>query len=154
MRARLGSKEHFAQHLIPKYVFGCRRDILKPCLATMWSQYSAAITEMTPVGIRTADGIQHGFDTIATGFEVSFKPRFPLIGRLGENLQDRWATETPKSYMRCVSLSRSREERGIPFPFLFVVLAIFFSTTVVQTLVGMDVTDLGTPALLSCTQLH
>ena len=34
----------------------------------------------------------------ATGFDVSFRPRFPIIGLLGKNLQDEWACE-PKSYL-------------------------------------------------------
>ena len=36
----------------------------------------------------------------ATGFDLSFRPRFPIIGRDG-NLQDIWASETPKAYMSC-----------------------------------------------------
>lgn len=34
----------------------------------------------------------------ATGFDTTFKPRFPLIGPKGNNLQDDWAEE-PKSYL-------------------------------------------------------
>jgi cation diffusion facilitator CzcD-associated flavoprotein CzcO len=60
-----------------------------------------SIVEITPAGIRTVDDIKHDFDAIvcATGFEVSFKPRFPLIGCGGENLQDRWTQDIPKAYM-------------------------------------------------------
>jgi cation diffusion facilitator CzcD-associated flavoprotein CzcO len=34
----------------------------------------------------------------ATGFNTTFRPRFPIIGRNGVNLQDAWQ-EHPESYL-------------------------------------------------------
>jgi cation diffusion facilitator CzcD-associated flavoprotein CzcO len=38
---------------------------------------------------------EHEFDVIicATGFDTSFRPRFPIMGRDGINLQDMWADQ-------------------------------------------------------------
>ena len=106
MRKRLAAKPHLAEHLIPKFAFGCRRPTpgngyLEALASGNVDPVFTSITAVTPTGILTADNVEHHFDAIvcATGFEVSFKPRFPLIGRGGENLQDRWARETPKSYL-------------------------------------------------------
>lgn len=56
-----------------------------------------------PEGIELASGETLKVDAIicATGFETSFCPRFPIIGRDGANLQDRWRQEIPKAYMSC-----------------------------------------------------
>ena len=54
-------------------------------------------------GIELESGRVVELDAIlcATGFDLSFCPRFPLVGRDGDNLQDRWAAEVPKAYMSC-----------------------------------------------------
>ena len=46
-----------------------------------------------------AAGVEHPLDVLicATGFDVSFKPRFPVQGPI-VNLQDEWADD-PKSYL-------------------------------------------------------
>jgi hypothetical protein len=51
-------------------------------------------------GIRTGDGTLHEFDTIvcATGFDVSHRPPFPLVGRNGISLAQAWEKE-PLSYL-------------------------------------------------------
>lgn len=71
------------------------------------------IEEMTPDGIRTADGRQHQFDAIicATGFDVSFKPRWLQTGRDGWSLAEDWADD-PQGYF---SLAVS----GYPNHFIF-----------------------------------
>lgn len=42
------------------------------------------------------DGVEHELDVIvcATGFDVSFRPAFPIIGRGGVNIQDAWEKES------------------------------------------------------------
>lgn len=71
------------------------------------------IAEITETGIRTVDGKHREFDAIimATGFDVSFKPRWMQIGRDGRSLADDWSEE-PSSYF---SLATS----GQPNHFLF-----------------------------------
>lgn len=62
------------------------------------------INEITEKGCLCSDGNEYPVDTLicATGFDTTFKPRFPLIGPKGKNLQDVWAKE-PKSYLGCAA---------------------------------------------------
>ena len=107
MTAVLGGDEKLCKALIPDYPLGCRR-------MTPGHQYLQALTKpnvevlrgglsrFTPTGVELASGDVIDVDVIvcATGFETSFCPRFPLVGRNG-NLQDLWKKETPKAYMSC-----------------------------------------------------
>ena len=60
----------------------------------------SSIDHADATGLVTADGKHQEFDIIicATGFDVSFRPRFPVIGTDGLNLQDHWA-ESPTAYL-------------------------------------------------------
>lgn len=51
-------------------------------------------------GVIGADGTHREIDTIicATGFDVTYKPRFPVIGRNGVDLFEKWKVE-PESYL-------------------------------------------------------
>jgi hypothetical protein len=57
------------------------------------------ISEVTKDGW-VVDGVEYPVDVLicATGFDTTFKPRFPLIGPTRENLQDLWSTH-PHSYL-------------------------------------------------------
>jgi cation diffusion facilitator CzcD-associated flavoprotein CzcO len=106
MRKRLAAKPHLSRQLIPNFAFGCRRPTpgngyLEALASDNVEAIFTPIAMITSSGIQTTDNVEHKLDAIvcATGFDVSFKPRFPLYGRGGENLQDRWTRETPKSYM-------------------------------------------------------
>ena len=50
------------------------------------------IDRITAKGIRTVDGVEHAVDVIvcATGFDVSQRPTFPVIGRDDVDLRDFW----------------------------------------------------------------
>ncbi|KAH7068027.1 flavin-binding monooxygenase-like protein [Paraphoma chrysanthemicola] len=88
----------------PKWSYGCRR-------VTPGDPYISAIQKpnvdvhFTPLATITRDGVIGGdgifreVDTIicATGFDVSFKPRFPIVGRNGVSLNDKW-DKAPLSY--------------------------------------------------------
>lgn len=58
----------------------------------------------TKTGIRSADGTERDFDVIiaATGFDMSFTPRWPIVGRGGVDLQQRWADD-PQCYMSAIA---------------------------------------------------
>lgn len=60
------------------------------------------IASIVKEGIQLESGEVIKLDTIicATGFDTSFSPRFPLVGRHG-NVQDNFREETPRSYMSC-----------------------------------------------------
>ncbi|KAK9452462.1 steroid monooxygenase [Dipodascopsis uninucleata] len=118
MKRKLAKKPELAEKLIPKYAFGCRR--LTPgngyleslCMDNVTPEFTP-IREITEKGIVTADGVLHEVDAIvcATGFDVSFKPRFPVIGRKNLDLGERWK-DFPDCYM---SMSVS----GFPNYFIF-----------------------------------
>lgn len=58
------------------------------------------ISYVSSEGVHLKDGSFYKVDTIicATGFVTNWIPRFPIIGRRGINLQDKWA-EYPSSYL-------------------------------------------------------
>ena len=61
------------------------------------------ITEITPAGIKTADGKLYELDVIicATGFDAvdGNYTRIAIKGRNGETLKDHWSTQGPTSYL-------------------------------------------------------
>lgn len=62
----------------------------------MWGE----IDKFTATGIQARSGVYHDVDTIicATGFNMSFSPRFPIVGRNGVNLQKKWDV-LPECYL-------------------------------------------------------
>ncbi|KAK4043690.1 hypothetical protein C8A01DRAFT_32219 [Parachaetomium inaequale] len=118
MTLMLGGNQELCKALIPDYPLGCRRmtpghgylqALTKPNVEVRRSEIKRFFTE----GIELASGEVLKVDAVvcATGFDTSFCPRFPLVGRDG-NLQDRWAKETPKAYMSCAVA-------GLPNYFMF-----------------------------------
>jgi cation diffusion facilitator CzcD-associated flavoprotein CzcO len=84
--------------LTPSYRIGCKRILLSnDYFAALQKPNAELITsgirEVTPRGIITVDGTEHELDAIvfATGFHASesYAP-FPLRGRGGEELTERW----------------------------------------------------------------
>ena len=62
------------------------------------------VTSCTEKGVVGEDGVEREVDTIvcATGFDVSYKPRFPLVGKNGVDLKEKWKV-CPESYLGLVS---------------------------------------------------
>lgn len=58
------------------------------------------ITEITADSILTADGTATPIDVLvcATGFDVSFRPRYPVVGKNGLDLADAWE-KAPETYL-------------------------------------------------------
>ncbi|TVY37816.1 putative sterigmatocystin biosynthesis monooxygenase [Lachnellula subtilissima] len=89
--------EKILQGLLPDFPVNCRR-------MTPGDPYLQAIQEpnvdlrftgvarITEDGVVGDDGVERKCDVIvcATGFDVSYRPRFPVVGRGGVNLQDKW----------------------------------------------------------------
>lgn len=91
--------------LIPSYPFACRRptpglEYLSKVGSDNVEVVLGEIKEITATGCVSNDGTHHPLDILicATGFDTSYRPRFPIIGPGGTNLQDAWAKE-PKGYM-------------------------------------------------------
>lgn len=59
-----------------------------------------AVEKITEDGVVGGDGIERKCDTIvcATGFDVTYKPRFPVIGKDNVNLYEKWRNE-PEGYL-------------------------------------------------------
>lgn len=59
-----------------------------------------AVDEITEKGVIGNDGVQREVDTIvcATGFDVTYRPRFPVIGKNGVDLYEKWKVE-PEGYL-------------------------------------------------------
>jgi cation diffusion facilitator CzcD-associated flavoprotein CzcO len=59
-----------------------------------------AVTSITEKGVVGADGTEREVDTIvcATGFDVTYRPRFPVIGKNGVDLAEKWKN-APESYL-------------------------------------------------------
>ncbi|KAI1213995.1 FAD/NAD(P)-binding domain-containing protein [Annulohypoxylon truncatum] len=127
MTATLGGDEKLCKALIPQFPLGCRRITPAPgYLEALRSSNTEVITEgiaeIVPEGIRLESGQIIQLDAIicATGFDNSFAPRFPIVGRHG-NVQDAFKNDTPKGYMSCALAGVPNyfsEFSPPPFPFL------------------------------------
>ncbi|KAE8343375.1 hypothetical protein BDV24DRAFT_31997 [Aspergillus arachidicola] len=103
--ANLIKDERLREGLDPSFAFGCRR-------ITPGDPYMEAIQKenvdvhFTPVvsctekGVVGGDGVEREVDTIvcATGFDSSYRPRFPIVGRDGVDLREKWK-QCPNSYL-------------------------------------------------------
>jgi hypothetical protein len=92
----LVSKPELQEHLVPKFEVGCRRinpgqPYLKALQEPNVQPVFEPIDHVTPQGI-VAGGKLRPVDVIiaATGFDTSFRPRFPIIGRQGVDLRELW----------------------------------------------------------------
>ncbi|KIV97955.1 hypothetical protein PV10_01650 [Exophiala mesophila] len=107
MSATLKHDPKLIKAIIPTFTAGCRRltpgpGYLESLTASNVSVITDKIVRVVPEGIITSTGelIEVNAIVCATGFDVSFRPRFPIIGRNG-NLQDIWAKQLPAAYMSC-----------------------------------------------------
>ena len=92
--------------LTPNYTIGCKRILLSdtyyPALQAPNAEVvTERITEITPKGVRTADGVEREVDTIilGTGFNLHNHPAFDHVrGRGGVTLADAWKG-SPRAYL-------------------------------------------------------
>ncbi|KAH6466494.1 hypothetical protein HBI57_029290 [Parastagonospora nodorum] len=92
------------QKLVPKYELGCRRISPRESFLDAIQQDNVEcvfepIVSCKPKGLQTQAGAKQ-LDVIvaATGFNTSFRPWFPLIGRNNVDMKDLWKDD-PASYM-------------------------------------------------------
>lgn len=105
MKTKLGQDSPLLQHMIPKFAVGCRRPTpgngyLEALTSPKVRVITDEIAEVVPEGIKLTTGETVGVDVFicATGFDISFAPRFPLIGRKGIDLRDQWK-KRPGAYL-------------------------------------------------------
>lgn len=108
MTTKLNSKPELRDVIIPSnFNVACRRPTpgngyLEALAGEKSTVFTTTIQEITETGvIDSASGKEHAVDVIicATGFDTSFRPRFPIVG-LDPNttLAEKWA-EFPASYL-------------------------------------------------------
>ena len=108
MTSLLKNDPRLCAALIPDFPVGCRRLTPAPgYLESLTAPNVRVVTDrMTKI---VADGIQINTGEVikvdalicATGFDVSFCPRFPIVGKNNQNLQDLWSKDLPQGYMSC-----------------------------------------------------
>ena len=103
MKQRL-NMPHLEDRLTPRYGVGARRLTPGPGYLEALGAANVEILfggceSVTDGGI-VADGKKVLVDVLicATGFDTSYRPRFPIIGLQGKNLQHEWASEA-KAYL-------------------------------------------------------
>jgi cation diffusion facilitator CzcD-associated flavoprotein CzcO len=97
--------DKLASQLIPQWGVGCRRltpgvNYLETLSAPNVTVVYGEINLITEKGCICDDGREYAVDVLvcATGFDTSFKPRFPVVGLKRVDLRDQWASE-PKGYL-------------------------------------------------------
>ncbi|EED15420.1 flavin-binding monooxygenase, putative [Talaromyces stipitatus ATCC 10500] len=105
MKRRLTKKPELLDQIVPDFPPGCRRLTPGPGYLEALTDEKVEVikTEISSVdatGIRTADGVHREVDVIvcATGFDTSYLPRFPMTGRNGLSLAEKWK-EIPETYI-------------------------------------------------------
>ncbi|OQU98607.1 hypothetical protein CLAIMM_04364 isoform 2 [Cladophialophora immunda] len=105
MTTKLAKKPELIKLLLPEFAVGCRRAtpgigyleaLASDKVEVVWGE----IDSFTKDGLRSASGKEVKVDSIicATGFNVGFAPRFPVLGRNNVDLQEEWK-ENPKAYL-------------------------------------------------------
>ncbi|KAH0591296.1 hypothetical protein H2248_001384 [Termitomyces sp. 'cryptogamus'] len=105
MKERLVKKPWIADHLIPDFSPACRRltpgpGYLEALCEDNVDFIPTPIKRITPTGIETEDGKHEEIDILvcATGFDTSFRFGFPIIGRNGIDLSDKYDPH-PRTYL-------------------------------------------------------
>ncbi|KAJ3553811.1 hypothetical protein NM688_g3421 [Phlebia brevispora] len=105
MTDALKSKPEIAEKLIPEFSVSCRRITPAPGYLNALCRdhvdfITTPIKRITEQGIETADGssLEHDIIICATGWDTSFRLPFPIIGRNGTDIRDKWSPY-PKTYL-------------------------------------------------------
>jgi cation diffusion facilitator CzcD-associated flavoprotein CzcO len=101
----LKGDQRLVDKLVPQFPLGCRRLGPAEGFLECFHEDNVELAEgdidsFSERGLRTKDGKEYQADVIicATGFDVSFKPHFPVVGRDGLSLQEAWKDE-PAAYL-------------------------------------------------------
>ncbi|KAF5373794.1 hypothetical protein D9758_000950 [Tetrapyrgos nigripes] len=96
-------REDLIDKIIPEYA--CRRitpsqSFLDAVQLPHVNLHTEQIKAVTPTSVIAVDGQERPVDRIilATGFDTTLRPRYPLVGRDGLNLSELWA-KRPKAYV-------------------------------------------------------
>lgn len=105
MKCKLGEDSPLLKHIIPDFAVGCRRPTpgngyLEALTKDNVRVVTDSIAEIVPDGVKLRSGEVIPVDTFvcATGFDISFRPRYPIIGRDGISLSEQWK-DKPTGYL-------------------------------------------------------
>lgn len=105
MKEKLGEDSPLIKHIIPTFAVGCRRPTpgngyLEALTKDNVRVATDPISEIVPDGIKLSTGevIKVDLFVCATGFDISFRPRYPVHGLDGISLADQWK-EKPNGYL-------------------------------------------------------
>ncbi|KAL0255031.1 hypothetical protein SLS55_009558 [Diplodia seriata] len=108
MRARMKEMigdPRLVEGFTPKFQLGCRRvtpgdPYMEAVTKENVDVHFTAVERLTEHGVVGADGVERECDTVvcATGFDVTYRPRFPVVGRNGVDLAEKWK-DAPESYL-------------------------------------------------------
>ena len=105
MASKLNHDPELCKMLIPEFEVGCRRVTPGAGYLESFTRDNVKLTmsnidHVDPKGIKTKDGKYHELDVIicATGFDVTHRPPFPIVGRNEVDLGEKWKDE-PESYL-------------------------------------------------------
>ncbi|OAL17347.1 hypothetical protein AYO22_11714 [Fonsecaea multimorphosa] len=106
MEMRVQKDARLVKTLIPDFPVGCRRSYpgnayLEALVAPNMMIVTDAIERITKTSMILSTGEHVEFDALvcATGFDVSFRPRFPIMGRGGVSLEQHWTEGLPQAYL-------------------------------------------------------
>ncbi|KAK8858795.1 hypothetical protein IAR55_003025 [Kwoniella newhampshirensis] len=107
MKTRLKGNQRLIDAIVPtKFLVGCRRPTpgngyLEALNEPNIQVYTQMFQEVTEKGFIDHEGSEVEVDVFvcATGFDTSFKPRFPVINGKGVNIQDMWNDYPVDSYL-------------------------------------------------------
>ncbi|KAG7099932.1 hypothetical protein E1B28_001725 [Marasmius oreades] len=105
MLKKLAGAPGVADSLIPDFPVACRRltpgpGYLEALCEDNLEFVREEIKRVTPFGIENVDGTHRELDVIicATGYDTTFNYNFPIIGKDGVNLRDKWEPH-PRTYL-------------------------------------------------------
>ncbi|RMJ21396.1 monooxygenase [Aspergillus sp. HF37] len=105
MKRRLAKNPELLDDIVPSFPPACRRltpgpGYLEALTDEKVDMITSPIEKVDETGIVTADGKHRAIDVLvcATGFDTMYKPRFPITGRNGATMSNRWK-EFPVTYM-------------------------------------------------------
>ncbi|KAJ2890505.1 hypothetical protein MKZ38_001804, partial [Zalerion maritima] len=96
--------DRLLQGFTPTWSVGCRRvapgdPYMEAIQQPNVDVHFTGVASITENGVVGDDGVHRDCNTLvcATGFDVSYRPRFPLVGLNGVDLRDKWA-KIPEGY--------------------------------------------------------
>jgi cation diffusion facilitator CzcD-associated flavoprotein CzcO len=110
MTDRLKAKPEMLEKLVPDWDLGCRRltpghGYLEAMTKENLDLVIGDIEKVTSKGVLMSDGQEYELDALicATGFDVSFRPRWLQVGRDNRSLPDQWSEDPQGYFSLCVS---------------------------------------------------